>query len=242
MNNKTSIEVNLVKPRNAKCMSDLEYKEKLPVTELACHEEINYDDLEEDIEKNNFEETEQFMNEKKLFKNRYNEENYDKLKYKNIEDENITIDNSGGNEQIPINDEKLIKDIKNKEFNDINYEDFEKRKTCEDFEDIGQLNQETLFKNVYNKKRYYGNMDEEKIDRNDTEEYLLINDKDNNKDNEEKCIKLNIKDIKKGTVYGNNEKTIEQLDKEHLFDIINKRLINVIINKMKNEHFLQIDR
>ena len=242
MNNKTSIEVNLVKPRNAKCMSDLEYKEKLPVTELACHEEINYDDLEEDIEKNNFEETEQFMNEKKLFKNRYNEENYDKLKYKNIEDENITIDNSGGNEQIPINDENLIKDIKNKEFNDINYEDFEKPKTCEDFKDIEQLNEETLFKNVDNKKRYYQDIDEEKIDKNDTEEYLLINDKDNNKDNEEKCIKLNIKDIKKGTVYGNNEKTIEQLDKEHLFDIINKRLINVIINKMKNEHFLQIDR
>ena len=52
---------------------------------------------------------------------------YDELKYKNIEDKNITTDNSGGNEETPINDENLVKDIKNKEFNYINYEDFEKR-------------------------------------------------------------------------------------------------------------------
>ena len=39
MNNKTSLEVNSVKPRNAKCISDLEYKEKVPVIDLACHEE-----------------------------------------------------------------------------------------------------------------------------------------------------------------------------------------------------------
>ena len=54
-------------------------------------------------------------------------------------------------------------------------------------------------------------MDEEKIDRNDTEEllneeYLLINDEDND---EKCCIKFNIKRIKKGTVYAKNEKTIE---------------------------------
>ena len=30
-------------------------------------------------------------------------------------------------------------------------------------------------------------------------------------------------------------KKLEQLDEEDLFNIINKRLINVIINKMKNE-------
>ena len=98
-----------------------------------------------------------------------------------------------------------------------------------------------MFKNVDNKKRYYEDIDEEKIDRNNTEEllneeYLLINDEDNDKDNDEKCcIELNIKDIKKGTVYGNNEKTIEQLDEEDLFDIISKRLMNVIMNKMKNK-------
>ena len=126
INNKNSIEVNLVKPRNAKCISDLEYKKKVPVTDLACHKEINYDNLEEDIEENNFKETEQFINKRKLFKNRNKQGNYDELKYKNIEDENIITDNCGGNERIPINDENLIKDIKNKEYKDINYEDFEK--------------------------------------------------------------------------------------------------------------------
>ena len=181
------------------------------------------------------------MNKKKLFKNRNNQVNYDGLKYKNIEDENITTDDTGGSERIPINDENLIKDIKNKELNLINYDDFKKRKTCEDFENIGQLNEETLFKNVGNKKGYYEDIDEEKIDKNNTEEllyeeYLLINDEDNDKDNYEKCcIELNTKDIKKGTVYGNNEKTIEQLDEEDLFDIINKGLINVIMDKMNNE-------
>ena len=62
-----------------------------------------------------------------------------------------------------------------------------------------------------------------------------MNDEDSDEDNDEKCIKLNIKDIKKETIYGNNEKTIEQLDVEDSFNIINKRLINIIINKMKNE-------
>ena len=181
------------------------------------------------------------MNKNKLFKNKNNRGNYDYFKYQDIEDENITTDNSGGNEQIPINDENLIKDIRNQEFKDINYEDFRKRKACENFKDIGKLNEETLFKNVDNKKRYYEDIDEETIDKNDTEdlfneEYLLINDENNDEDNDEKCcIKLNIKDIKKGTVYRNNEKTIEQLDEEDLFDVINKRLINVIMNKMKNE-------
>ena len=89
------------------------YKKQVPITELACHEEIDYDNFE-DIEENNFEETEKFINKKKLFENRNNQGNYDELKYKNIEDKNITTDNSGGNEQTPINDENLIKDIKNK--------------------------------------------------------------------------------------------------------------------------------
>ena len=157
------------------------------------------------------------MNKEKLFNNRNNQGNYDELKYKNIEDENITTDNCGGNEQMPTNDENLIKDIENKEFNDINYEDFENGKTCEDFENVGQLNEETLLKNVDNKKRYYEDIEKEKIDRNNTEEllneeYLLINDEDNDKDNDEKCcIELNIKDIRKGTVYGNNEKNIDRV-------------------------------
>ena len=58
----------------------------------------------------------------------------------------------------------------------------------------------------------------------------------NDYDNDEKCcMKLDFEDIKKRTIYGNNEKTIEQLEEENLFNIINKRLTNIIINKMKNE-------
>ena len=56
----------------------------------------------------------------------------------------------------------------------------------------------------------------------------------NDYDNDEKCcIELNFEDIKKGTIYGNNGKIIEQLNEENLFNISNKRLIN-IINKMKH--------
>ena len=97
------------------------------------------------------------MNGKNLIKNKNNRRNYDELKYKVvIVDRNINNDNIGGNKQILINDGNLIKNMKDKKYNDdINYEDFEKRKACEDFKDIGQLNEETLFKNVDNKKRYY---------------------------------------------------------------------------------------
>ena len=36
-------------------------------------------------------------------------------------------------------------------------------------------------------------------------------------------------------MHGNNEETIEQLNKENVFNITNKRLISIIINKIKNE-------
>ena len=56
---------------------------------------------------------------------------------------------------------------------------------------------------------------------------------------------LNFKNMKKGAVYGNNEYTTEQLDEENLFNIINKILLDIIINKMKKKRkkncFLQID-
>ena len=42
------------------------------------------------------------------------------------------------------------------------------------------------------------------------------------------------KDIEKGTIYEIKEKTIEQLNKEDLFNVINKRLMNIITNKMKS--------
>ena len=93
--------------------------------------------------------------------------------------------------------------------------------------------------NKNNNKRYYDDVDIQvgKIDRSETEEikqllneeYLLKNDDDSD---EKCCIELYFKDIKKGTIYGNNEKTIEQLDEEDLFNIINKSLVNIMINKM----------
>ena len=162
-----------------------------------CRIELDFKDMKKGTIYGNNEKTIEQLNKENVFKNNNNQINYDKLKYKEIKDENITTDNSGGNKQIPINDENLIKDIKDKEFNDdVNYEDFEKRKTCENFEDIRQLIEETLFTNI---GCYYDDIDEEKIDRNDTEEilnekYLLKNDDYN----DEKCYsELNFKDTNK---------------------------------------------
>ena len=76
--------------------------------------------------------------------------------------------------------------MKNKEQNDdINNEDFELREICENYEEINQLYEGTLFENIY--KSYYNDFNEEKIDGNDIEEikqllkeeYLLKNDDDN---------------------------------------------------------------
>ena len=80
---------------------------------------------------------------------------------------------------------------------------------------------------------------QKKIDRSETEEikrllnkeYLLKNDNDND---EKCCIELDFKDMNK-EIYKDNEKAIEQLNEENLFVVINKRLINIIMNKMKNE-------
>ena len=131
--------------------------------------------------------------------------------------------------------------MKGKNHNDdIIYEDFDKRRIHENFEEIEKLYEESLFKNVDDKKRNYDDDYVEKTDRNDTEkyeelsneEYLLKNDYEND---EKCCMKLDFEDIKKRTVYENNEKTIEQFEEENLFNVINKRLINIIINKMKDE-------
>ena len=57
--------------------------------------------------------------------------------------------------------------MKNKEQNDdINNEDFEKQKICENYEEIEELYEGTLFENI--DKRYYDDFNEEKIDGNDT--------------------------------------------------------------------------
>ena len=56
----------------------------------------------------------------------------------------------------------------------------------------------------------------------------------NDDDNDGKsCIELDFKNTKKEAIYENNEQTTGQLDDE--FNIINKRLINIIMNKMKNK-------
>ena len=228
--------------KNAKCISDLKYHEKVPETDIACYEEIDYDIIEEKIE-NHFKKIKEFINEENLFKNNNNQRNYDELKYKAIEDENINNNNFGGIKQILTNDGNLNKDIRNKKYNDdIHYEDIEKQKICEHFGEIEQLYEETLLKNVRHNKHYNNDddVDAEKIDKSETEEikqlvneeYLLKNDNEND---ENYCIELHFKDINKGTNYENNEKTIEQFIEEDLFNVINKRLINILMNKMKNE-------
>ena len=63
------------------------------------------------------------MNGKNSIKNKNNRRNYDELKYKVIVDGNINNGNIGGNEQILINDGNLIKNMKDKKYNDdINYD------------------------------------------------------------------------------------------------------------------------
>ena len=101
-----------------------------------------------------------------------------------------------------------------------------------------KLNEGTLFENIDNKKRHYDDIYEEKIDgtkkikRLLNEEYFLKNDDDND---EKCCTELDFKDLKNETIYGKNEDIIEQLNKEDLFNITNRRLIKMITNKMKNE-------
>ena len=53
------------------------------------------------------------MNEENIIKNKNNRRNFHELKYKVMEDENIDNVNLGENEQILINDENLIKNMKN---------------------------------------------------------------------------------------------------------------------------------
>ena len=58
----------------------------------------------------------------------------------------------------------------------------------------------------------------------------------NDDDNDEKCYsELNFKDTEKEIIYENNEKGNQQSDEENLFNFINKKLIDIIFNKIKNE-------
>ena len=234
INNKNIIEISLIERRNAKSISDFKCKEKVPETNLTGYEKIDY---EGNIEENNFKKSKQFINKKNISKNKNNRRNYDGLKYKAIEDEDTDYSYSRGNEDILINDGNLIKNMKNKEQNDdINNEDIEKQQIYENYEDINELHEGPLFENI--NKRYYDDFNEGKIDGKDTEEikqllkeeYLLKNDDDNDG---KSCIELDFKNTEKEAIYKDNEQTTEKLDEE--FNIMNKRLINVIMNKMKNK-------
>ena len=238
INDKNNIEINLIKQGNAKCISRFKHGNKAPEINLKCNEEINYDIIEErKIDESNSKETKEFINGENLVKNKNNRRNYNELKYKVIEDGNN--DKIGGKEQILTNDGNLIKNMKDKKYNDdINYEDLKKRRIHENFEELEKLYEEALFKNFDDEKRNYDDDYIGKNNRNDTEkfkqllneEYLLKNDYNND---EKCCMKLDFEDIKKRTIYENNEKTIKPLEEENLFNVINKRLIDM--NKMKNE-------
>ena len=169
INNKSSIEINSIEQRNAKCKSDFKYKEKVPDSNLKSLEKIHSDVIEGNIEENNFKGSKEFMNGKNISKNKNNRRNYDGLNYKAIEDEDTDNSNLGENEEVLINDGNLIKNMKDKEKNDdINNEDFEKRKICENYEEINQLYEGTLFENI--DKRSYDDFNEGKVDGNDMDE------------------------------------------------------------------------
>ena len=86
------------------------------------------------------------MNEKIFIVNKNNRRNYDELKYKVIEDENIDNVNLGGNEQILINDGNLIKNMKDKEQNDIDNEDFQKKKLVKILKKLNKYTKKLYFK------------------------------------------------------------------------------------------------
>ena len=100
-----------------------------------------------------------------------------------------------------------------------------------------KLNEGTLFKNIDNKKRYYDDINEEKIDGTKkikgllNEEYLLKNNYDND---EEYCIEIDFKDLKRETNYGNKEETTEKLNEETLFKNIDKKN-NIMMIFMKKK-------
>ena len=60
--------------------------------------------------------------------------------------------------------------MNNKEYNDHINNKIEDQKVGENFKQIKQLYEETLFKNTDNKKRYYDDVNVEKIDASKTEE------------------------------------------------------------------------
>ena len=107
----------------------------------------------------------------------------------------------------------------------MNYGDIKKEKIYENYKGTEQLNKGTLFRNTETKNRYYDYINERKIDGTEeikqflNEEYLLKN----NDNDEEYCIELDFKDLKKETIYGNKEETTEKLNEWTLFKNIDNK-------------------
>ena len=119
----------------------------------------------------------------------------------------------------------------------MNYKNIKKGKIYENSKGTEQLKEGTLFKTIVNQKRYYDDINGENIDVIEEIEKLLNTEylPKNDNDNDEKCCtKLVFKDLKRETILGNNEETIKRLKEEDLSNITNKKLINIIINKLKN--------
>ena len=100
----------------------------------------------------------------------------------------------------------------------VNHEDIKKRKVCGYFKETKQLTKKNSFKNIDNERRYYDDIKEEKIVKNNSEEieeflneeYLLEQN-----DHYKKCYdELNYKDVKKEKIYKNNSIATERLDEE----------------------------
>ena len=110
INNENTIEINLIKQKNAKCISDLKYHKKVPETDIACYEEIDYDIIEENIE-NNFKKIKEFINEENLFNNNNNQRSYDKCYAMQARSQlkNLTNINMDKNEDTMKN--KLLKNV-----------------------------------------------------------------------------------------------------------------------------------
>ena len=216
-------------------------EEEAPHMNLYCDEELNQEEIDnikfvndsEDfkiykkkpesrkIDESNSRKNQQTTNGKNLLENKDNQGNYYKFKYKINDNDNIDTGNFRGNKRIPTKDGNVFKNNKGEDGNSgMNYEDIKKRKIYKNYKGTEQLKKRTLFKNTKNKKCYYEDINERKIDG--TKEIKRLKNNDDN--DEEYCIELDFKDLKKETIYENKEETTEKLNEGTLFeDIDNKK-------------------
>ena len=102
---------------------------------------------------------------KNLLKNKDNQGNYYKFKYKINNNGDIDIGNFRGNEQIPTKYEHFFQNNKGEKCKSgMNYGDTKKGKIYENYKGTEQLNKGTLSENTENKKCYHDDINERKID------------------------------------------------------------------------------